>query len=136
MKKLFALWLMALLLVVFAGSSVVAEEDPFLDGRMDPGTPTIDDGSEEDDHPWGGDQAPADDPGEPSFRPSRLIMTTGIQPVDQLISLFVLAVNADPFEPKRISPVSSTRISAPRSVRQSYGVRSSRSFDKARRAIR
>lgn len=95
MKNLLVLWIMALMLVFLTGGSAVAEVDPILDGFMDPTSNTIDEGTESDDHPWGGEQSPAVDPDPPTTRPLRVILTTGIVPVDQFLNTIIYGLKYD-----------------------------------------
>lgn len=95
MKNLLVLWIMALMLVFVARGSAVAEVDPILDGFLDPTSNTIDEGTESDDHPWGGEQSPAVDPDPPTTRPSRVILTTGIVPVDQFLNTIIYGLKYD-----------------------------------------
>jgi len=136
MKKLFALWFMALMLVLFAGSGAVAEEDPFLDGIMDPSNPTVDEGSEEDDHPWGGDQSPGAPTNTTPTRPIRLIMTTGVLPIDQFVTFIVYRIALDTVEKEPVISMSSMAPSARKLTLYTDGVKPSRSFSKKRGVTR
>ncbi len=131
MRNLFVLWVMALMLVLLAGTGAVALEDPFLDGIFNPNSTTIDDGSEGDDHPWGGDQSPGT-PTPTVTRPTRLLMTTGILPIDQFIAVISFAVTSEVPETGRVSSVSSTAITEKRPTHYTDGVRPSHSFSNKR----
>jgi len=125
MKHLLALWVMALMLVFMIGGSAMAMPDPFLDGIMDP-TGSIDEGSEEDDHPWGGDQSPGVNPTDP-LRPSRIITTTGILPIDLLITDLIYSTFGESLETETVRATSSAALSENRSSRALHDARSAQS---------
>ncbi len=138
MKNVFALWVMALMLVLLAGGSAVALEDPFLDGIWNPTNTTINEGSEEDDHPWGGDQSPgvSTTTTTTTIWPTQLIVTTGILPIDQLITSVVYFAIPEIRETERVSSVSSRTISAEKTSRYRNRVQPSRAFSNKRGVTR
>ena len=130
MKNLLSLWVMALMLVLLVSGSAMATIDPILDGGMDPRT-GLDEGSQDGDHPWGGDQTPEISGTESTIdRPTRVIVTTSILPFDQLILSFVYSTFFKTDEIQQIRQVENPTIVEERSTRYESVARRSSLIDK------
>lgn len=135
MRNLLSLWVMALTLVLLVSGSALATIDPILDGGMDP-TTGLDEGSQDGDHPWGGDQAPGVSGTESFDRPSRVLLTTSIVPLDQLITNFVYSIFFKRDEVRQTRQVETPTVIEERSTRYESVARGSHFMDKKRGVTR